>query len=218
MCFQMLLHVVGPCELLGATLEGAGDRLFGSVDLGMPRGVARRGESLLAAVAVPIPTRIPLAGPFGGGRARGIVLIRHGSAVAHGARPLGTDVAVCVRVVLIVPSIDRVSPAIVIDGGHGGDGLIAHLRVIGVGSKQLWGVWRQRETPGQGGMIRLSKAGWRTVRHRLVLDLGGFLRLIIVEELDSVSIGVPGEHDGGGGSVQSKKSDDEDKDGAETAQ
>ena len=49
----------------------------------------------------------------------------------------------------------------------------------------------------------MSKAGWRAVRHGLILDLGSFLRLIIVEELDSVSIGVPGEHDGSG-SAQSE--------------
>lgn len=196
----MLLHVVGPCELLGAALERAGDSLFGGVNLGMPRSVAGCGKGLLTAMAVPIPARIPLAGPFGGRRAGSIILVRHGSAVAHGTRPLRTNVAVGVRVVLIRPSIDRVTPAIVIDGSHGRDGLVAHLRVIGVGSEQLWGVWRRRDTPGQGGVIGLSKAGWRAVRHRLILDLGGFLRLIIVEELDSVSIGVPGEHDGGGGS------------------
>ena len=141
MCFQMLLHVVGPCELFGATLEGARDRLLGSVDLGVPRGMAGCSEGLLTAVAVSVPARIPLAGPFGGGRAGDIILIRHGPAVTHGARPLGTNVAVCVRVVLIGPGIDRVTPAIVIDGSHGGDGLVAHLRVVRVGSKQLRRVW-----------------------------------------------------------------------------
>ena len=141
MCLQVLLHVVRPSELLGAALEGAGNRLLSGVNFRMPRGVAGCGEGLLAAVAVPIPARIPLAGPFGGGRAGNIILIRHGPAVAHGTRPLGTDVAVCVPVVLIGPSVDRVAPAVVIDGSHGRDGLVAHLRVIGVGSKQLWGVW-----------------------------------------------------------------------------
>ena len=137
----MLLHVVGPCKLLGAALEGAGDRLFSGVDLGMPRGMTRCGEGLFTAMALPIPARIPLASPFGGSGAGNIILVRHGSAVAHGAWPLRTNVAVRVRVLLIGASVDRVAPAIVIDGSHGRNGLVAHLRVIGVGSKQLWGVW-----------------------------------------------------------------------------
>lgn len=141
MCFQMLLHVVGPCELLGAALKRAGDSLFGSVNLGMPRSMAGCSEGLLTTMAVSIPARIALAGPFGGCRAGSVILIRHGPAVAHGARPLRTNVAVSVGVVLVGPSIDRVTPAIVIDGSHGRNGLVAHLRVIGVGSKQLWSVW-----------------------------------------------------------------------------
>jgi len=197
----MLLHVVGACELLGAALERAGDRLFSGVDLGMPGSVTGCGEGLLAAMAVPIPARIALAGPLGGNRAGGIVLVRHGPAVAHGTRPLRANVAVGVRVVLVGPGIDRVTPAVVVDGSHGRNGLAAHLRVIGVGSEQLRSVWRRGDAPGQGGGVGLSKAGWRAVRHGLILDLRSLLGLIVVEELDSVSVGVPGEHDGGGGSL-----------------
>jgi hypothetical protein len=97
-CLEMLLHVVGTGELLGAALEAARDGLFGRVNLGMPRGVPRRGERLLAAVRVPVAAGEALAGPLAGVNACGggggggggkfvVILIRDGTAVAVGARP-----------------------------------------------------------------------------------------------------------------------------------
>ncbi|KAG7146884.1 hypothetical protein HYQ46_004302 [Verticillium longisporum] len=61
--------------------EGALHGLLGRVNLGVPRGMARGGEGLLAAVAVPVAAGIPLAGAVRQvGGSGGIVIIRVGPA------------------------------------------------------------------------------------------------------------------------------------------
>lgn len=75
MGLEVLLHVVGARELFGAPLERAWDRFLGRVDLGMPRCVARRGERLLAPVAIPIAAGEPLHRPLTRTWPRQIVLV-----------------------------------------------------------------------------------------------------------------------------------------------
>lgn len=70
MRFEVLLHVVGAREPLGTALKGAVDTLFGRVDLGVPRGVARCGESFVAAVSFPVAAWEALAGSFATSAAR----------------------------------------------------------------------------------------------------------------------------------------------------
>lgn len=80
---EVLLHVVGPGKLLLAARKGALDSLFGSMNLGVARGMARGSECLLAAMRVAEAARVALGRAIlaghgdiifvGGGAATGVV-------------------------------------------------------------------------------------------------------------------------------------------------
>lgn len=90
MGLEMLLHIVCPGELLVTALVGALDGLLGSVNLRMARGVSRSSESLLAAVAITVPTRVAFGRPFwGSARVAAVVIVRSSAAVFKVARSLG---------------------------------------------------------------------------------------------------------------------------------
>lgn len=141
---EVLLHVVGPGELLGAPLERAWHGFLGRVDLGVARGVPRRGEGLFAAVRVLVAARVALGGFVARGHARDALgVVRAGAAVAPvvtGTRQVGRgDVGV-----LLVRSLPGVVAAVAEYGSRGGDGLAAHLGVERLGSEQPRGVGRRR--------------------------------------------------------------------------
>lgn len=62
---EVLLHVVGSSELLGAADKCALDSLLGGVNLGMTRRMSRGGECLVATMGVAVPARITLARSLG---------------------------------------------------------------------------------------------------------------------------------------------------------
>lgn len=64
MGFQVLLHVVGPCELLGAAGVSAWYGFLRRVDLGVPGSMAGCGKRLFAAVRVTIAAGVALGRAF----------------------------------------------------------------------------------------------------------------------------------------------------------
>lgn len=137
----MLLHVVCARKLLVAAWVGALDRLLGSVDFRMTRGMARCREGLFTAVGVTIPTRVPLAWSFRRTRCIPTIVVVGIGADAFGIGwPLHTALLVRKAIVVIVGT----RRIIIGSRCHWRQSVKAGVRVIRVGAKQLWSTHYRR--------------------------------------------------------------------------
>jgi hypothetical protein len=112
----------------------------------MPGGMARGGEGLFAAVAVPVATGEPLPGPLARSRvASRIVLVRGRPAVdeRNWAFLAGVDLAIYVIVLVRGAGFGHPGgiPRGLVEGREWGYWLGTHLGVIRVRPKHLGSVW-----------------------------------------------------------------------------
>jgi len=155
----------------------------------MARGVARRGEGLLAAVGVAVAAWIALARPLAGSRGCQVVVVRDGPAVAESTWPpfcagvhvWHVGIILVKRRTVMASHRRRIPHGGLVERRHGRDGLGAHVGVVRVRPEELWSVWR-RCGPGN---LRVVGAG--SVRARQPLDRG---LVLVIQKRDAAPRGI----------------------------